>query len=108
MDEDNEVEQDEEFVFDDEYLTWDAVSKPIGVEEDTYQTRLSKGKNVIHTSAKIVEKTSTSKTRVPAEIVLRDDDVEVEDEEANEYNEEEKDYTNIEEVDKDIGVKENW
>lgn len=110
MDEDNEAEEDEEFVFDDEYLTWGAVSKATGVEEDTYQTRLSKGKNMIQTSAttKIVEKGSTSKTRVPTTVLLREDDVEDEDEEADEYHEGEEDYTDSASSDEDIGLEEDW
>lgn len=113
MDEDNEVDQDEEFVFDDDYLTWGAVSKATGAEEETYQTRLSRGKTLFQKSANTFQKggTSTSKTRVSTPVVLREDDVEDEahedDEDDDEFNEEEEDYTDSEEADEDIGFEED-
>ncbi|KAK8941281.1 hypothetical protein KSP39_PZI010745 [Platanthera zijinensis] len=71
MEEDEEVEQDDDIVFDDELLTWGAVARASGVEEDIYSTRLSKGKMV-------ADKGSTSKKKAHTQTMHTDD---VEDEE---------------------------
>ncbi|KAK8970811.1 hypothetical protein KSP40_PGU013540 [Platanthera guangdongensis] len=82
MKEDEEVEQDDDTVFDDELLTWGAIARASGVEEDIYSTRLSKRKMV-------ADKGSTSKKKTPTPTMHIDD---AEDEEEAEFNEEEENF----------------
>lgn len=103
MEADTEAEQEEELVFDDEFLTWGTVARATGVEEESSRTRLSKGKNALRT--KIFEKENISKTKVPTPVVFRDD-AEVDEEEA-EYNEEEEDYSDNEEDDENMVFSED-
>ena len=57
-----ELDQEEdELVFDDEYLTWGEIARASGVEESAYSTRLTKGKGVKSSGrTKHVEKAKSS------------------------------------------------
>ena len=83
-----ESDQEDELVFDDEYLTWGEVARASGVEEDIYSTRSIKGKGVASTStSKHVEKTSSQRrTNAPSIIIEEEIDVE-EDEKFDEEDE---------------------
>ena len=99
-----ESDQEDELVFDDEYLTWGEVAKASGVEESAYSTRLSKGKGVESSGrTNHVEKAkSSSQRRTHTPLVIRDEEevgVEEDDEKEIENDYEKFDEENMDEED---------
>ncbi|KAK6142016.1 hypothetical protein DH2020_016197 [Rehmannia glutinosa] len=104
---DEEFDNCDDLVFDDDDLTWDAVARASGVQEEVYHTRSVKGKNVVSmptSSARPnqVEKSKkTSRKRIStSRLSLRDEESEFEEDDEEEV---ECDYENIEE----FGEEEN-
>ncbi|XP_057990608.1 histone chaperone RTT106-like [Hevea brasiliensis] len=99
---DLEVMDRDELVFEDDDLTWNVVAAATGAEENAYNTRLSKGKNVASTSQ---QKRKASSTRTSS--LLEDEEENDDDEDVNledEYEEDNEDDEEDEEDEEDFDI----
>ena len=80
---DGSSDQEEDFVFEDDYLTWSTVARAAGVEEIVHHTRSAKGTSVM---AKGKAKVSSSQSKISTPLKLRDEEEDIDFEE--EYEEE--------------------
>ncbi|XP_057986711.1 uncharacterized protein LOC110667186 [Hevea brasiliensis] len=93
-----EMDRDE-LVFEDDDLTWNVVAAATGAEENAYNTRLSKGKNVVSTSQ---QKRKASSTRTSS--LLEDEEENDDDEDVNLEDEYEEDNEDDEEDEEDFDI----
>ncbi|XP_057994684.1 uncharacterized protein LOC110632183 [Hevea brasiliensis] len=93
-----EMDRDK-LVFEDDDLTWNVVAATTGAEENAYNTRLSKGKNVASTSQ---QKRKASSTRTSS--LLEDEEENDDDEDVNLEDEYEEDNEDDEEDEEDFDI----
>ncbi|XP_058002223.1 uncharacterized protein LOC110636882 [Hevea brasiliensis] len=93
-----EMDRDE-LVFEDDDLTWNVVAVATGAEENAYNTRLSKGKNVASTSQ---QKRKASSTRTSS--LLEDEEENDDDEDVDLEDEYEEDNEDDEEDEEDLDI----
>ncbi|XP_058006811.1 uncharacterized protein LOC131182164 [Hevea brasiliensis] len=93
-----EIDRDE-LIFEDDDLTWNVVAAATGAEENAYNTRLSKGKNVASTSQ---QKRKASSTRTSS--LLEDEEENDDDEDVDLEDEYEEDNEDDEEDDEDFDI----